>query len=58
MECDVARSRTPIFLCQKSQREVSLAEARCLSPASYCKWRTACPIDFFRKEEARASKAG
>ncbi len=56
MDAAAATDSTKTFRCQKSNKDVPLAEPRCLNPTAYCKWRTACPIHLLEKELARAAR--
>jgi hypothetical protein len=49
----MARASEKLFFCQKSGKEVPLANPRCLNPKAFCKSRIACPIHALEKEEAR-----
>lgn len=42
----------PRYHCQKTAKNISLAEPRCANPTGYCKWRTACPVRLLEKEQA------
>ena len=56
MEAAAAAGSAKTFRCQKSNKDVPLAEPRCLNPKAFCKWRTACPIHLLEKEIARANR--
>jgi len=55
VDAAAARGSDQVFRCQKSARDIPLAEPRCLNPKAYCKWRTACPIHVLEKEAARGT---
>jgi len=41
------------YHCDKSNKDVPLSEPRCLNPAGYCRFRTACPIHSLERSLAR-----
>ncbi len=43
------------YHCEKSDKDVPIADPHCLNPKSYCKVRTACPIHALEKDFARES---
>ena len=51
-----ARQSEKLFRCQKSNRDLPLADPHCANPSAYCKWRTACPINLLEKEAARSGE--
>lgn len=56
MEAQAALGSRKTFRCEKSQRDVPLAEPRCVNPKAYCKWRTACPVHLLEKEQGRQAR--
>ncbi len=41
------------YHCEKSNKDVSLAQPRCVNPKTYCKFRTACPIHALERNFGR-----
>ncbi len=56
MDSSAARESEKLFLCQRTNKQIPLAEPRCVDPKAYCKWRTACPIHLMEKEFNRLNK--
>ncbi len=44
-----------VFTCQRTGKKIPLADAHCIDPKAYCKFRTSCPINMLEKKKARES---
>ena len=53
MDLAAAHQSEKVFRCQKAEKDVPLAEPRCLNPKAYCRWRTACPLHLLEREGRR-----
>jgi len=46
------------LICEKYKVKMVEAQAECAHPAEYCKFRTACVINFLTRERQRQSRQG